>query len=42
MVNGGFTKLKRITGLVPKTTLKEILEKMNAYFKENPEELERI
>ena len=36
------TKLERIAGIVPKTTLKEILEKMNKYFKENPEELERV
>ena len=36
------TKLERIAGIVPKTTLKDILEKMNTYFKENPEELERI
>ncbi|MDP3791745.1 MAG: GDP-mannose 4,6-dehydratase [Candidatus Omnitrophota bacterium] len=35
-------KLKRISGTVPKTTLKEILEKMNLYFKENPAELDRI
>ena len=36
------TKLKKIAGTVPKTTMKEILEKMSAYFKENPAELERI
>lgn len=36
------TKLKRIAGVVPETTLKEILKKMNKYFKENPDELDRI
>lgn len=35
-------KLKKITGSVPKTTLKEILEKMNRYFRESPAELERV
>ncbi len=34
-------KLKRIAGSAPKTTLKEILDKMNRYFRENPGELER-
>jgi UDP-glucose 4-epimerase len=35
-------KLKKITGTTPKTTLKEILDKMNHYFRENPGELERV
>lgn len=35
-------KLKRIAGMVPETSLKDILEKMNSYFKNNPSELERI
>ena len=36
------TKLKRISGSAPKTSLKEILEKTKRYFQENPEELEKI
>jgi UDP-glucose 4-epimerase len=36
------TKLKRIAGSVPKTSLKEILEKTKRYFEENPEALEGI
>ena len=36
------TKLKRIAGNTPKTTLKEILENTKKYFDENPEELEGI
>ena len=36
------TKLKRIAGSVPKTSLKEILEKTKEYFEENPEALEGI
>lgn len=35
-------KLKRIAGYAPKTTLDDILEKMNKYFIGNPAELERI
>lgn len=35
-------KLKKITGTVPRTTITQIIRKMNIYFKENPEELERI
>jgi len=36
------TKLKRIAGYVPKTSLKEMLESINKYFKENPGELDKI
>jgi UDP-glucose 4-epimerase len=36
------TKLKRIAGVVPSTTLDEILGRMNDYFRRNPAELERI
>ena len=36
------SKLEKIAGVVPKTTLEEILKKMNEYYKENPSELERI
>lgn len=36
------TKLKRIAGFVPETTLEQILTRMNAYFKERPEELDRV
>lgn len=35
-------KLKKITGTLPSTSLEDILEKMNEYFKANPSELERI
>jgi len=35
-------KLKKISGLTPKVTIREILEKLKAYFKTNPQELERI
>ncbi len=35
-------KLKRVAGSAPKTSLKEILEKMKKYFEENPEELDKI
>lgn len=35
-------KLKKISGLIPKTTMKEILRKMKVYFTEHPEELENI
>jgi len=35
-------KLKRIAGFAPQTTFPEILEKMKRYFKDNPEELDRI
>ncbi|MDD5691745.1 MAG: hypothetical protein PHP10_01050 [Candidatus Omnitrophica bacterium] len=35
-------KLKRISGVIPKTDLKNILEKMKKYFAEHPEELENI
>lgn len=36
------TKLKRIAGFVPRTTLPEILENMKRYFKDNPGELDRV
>jgi len=36
------TKLKKITGQTPKTTLKEILNKMNQYLAAHPDELEKI
>ncbi|MDP3729959.1 MAG: GDP-mannose 4,6-dehydratase [Candidatus Omnitrophota bacterium] len=36
------TKLKRIAGFSPKTSLKEILEKTKRYFEENPDALEGI
>ena len=36
------TKLKRISGSVPETKLKDILEKTKQYFEENPEALEEI
>jgi len=36
------SKLKRIAGVIPKTSLKEILEKTLKYFMNNPEGLSRI
>lgn len=36
------SKLERIAGAVPKTTLDEILKKMKKYFDDNPEELGKI
>jgi UDP-glucose 4-epimerase len=36
------TKLKRIAGSVPTTSLKEMLEKTKRYFEENPEALKEI
>lgn len=36
------TKLKKISGVIPKTTIPEILKKMKRYFEENPQELERV
>ena len=36
------TKLKKISGVMPQTTLPEILKKMKRYFEENPKELDRI
>jgi UDP-glucose 4-epimerase len=35
-------KLREISGAVPRTTISEILNKMQRYFKENPEELEKL
>jgi UDP-glucose 4-epimerase len=35
-------KLKKIAGVIPKTTMPEILKKMKRYFEENPKELDRI
>lgn len=35
-------KLREISGVVPRTTISEILNKMQRYFKENPEELEKL
>ncbi|MDD5355776.1 MAG: GDP-mannose 4,6-dehydratase [Candidatus Omnitrophica bacterium] len=36
------TKLKKLSGVIPKTTLPEILKQMKRYFEENPRELDRI
>ncbi len=35
-------KLKRIAGVIPKTSMADILKKMKRYFEENPKELDRI
>jgi len=35
-------KLKKISGVIPRTTIPEILKKMKRYFEENPKELDRI
>ncbi len=36
------TKLKKISGVVPRTTIPEILKKMKRYFEDNPKELDRV
>ncbi|MDD5108256.1 MAG: GDP-mannose 4,6-dehydratase [Candidatus Omnitrophica bacterium] len=36
------TKLKKISGVTPETTIPQILKKMKDYFEENPKELDRI
>ena len=36
------TKLKKISGVTPHTSILEILKKMKRYFEENPKELDRI
>ena len=36
------TKMEKISGILPQTNIEEILEKLNKYYKGNPEELEKV